>query len=80
MWRCTIFRELFRVWDLRARLVTGWGQAESSDGGTRVDIADDVAQATVYTMTIDTASGTIAETICTGRRYPRRRLMWRQWG
>ena len=29
--------------------------------GETVDIADDVAQATVYTATVDTASGTLAK-------------------
>ena len=59
------FGEWCRVWDVCARLVTGRGQTESSDGGTHIDIGDDVAQATVYTTTIDTASGTIVKMICT---------------
>ena len=65
------FREWFRVWAVRARLVTGWGQTELCDGGTAVDIADDIAQATVYTATVNATYSTLAKTIGTRRRYCR---------
>ena len=40
---------------------------------TAVGIADEVAQTSVYTATVDTASGTVANTVCTGRRHRRSR-------
>ena len=54
------------VWAVRGRLVMGWGQAESCDGGTAVDIADDVAQVTNYTATVSAACSTLVKT--TGTR------------
>ena len=47
------------------------GQAGSSDGEAGVAIADGVARVTVKTATVNTASGILAETIDTRRRYQR---------